>query len=84
MDKLIMMTTKKVITELNKISAKIELLEYNFFDNRNEDAALEVIVEMLDNLSRIEDIVERDDAFRKLKKKLSTRLFMYVFSCSLI
>ena len=46
----------------------MESLEYNFFDQKNEDAALEVVVAMLTNLSHLEDIVERDDAFRKLKK----------------
>jgi len=62
------MTTKKIITELNKMAGRMESLEYNFFDQKNEDAALEVVVAMLTNLSHLEDIVERDDAFRKLKK----------------
>ncbi len=68
MDELTIMTTKKIITELNKMAGRMESLEYNFFDQKNEDAALEVVVAMLTNLSHLEDIVERDDAFRKLKK----------------
>jgi hypothetical protein len=62
------MTPKQFQAKLNKMTAEIESLEYDFFDKNNEDAALEVMVLMIHGLGELQNIMERDEAFRSFKK----------------
>jgi hypothetical protein len=54
--------------ELDRIAGAMESLEYEFYDSKNEDAALEMVVLALDCLTELGSIVERDDAFKRFKK----------------
>lgn len=53
---------------LDEVAATIEGLEYDFYDPKNEEAALNVIVIMMTCLDELEGVVERDDAYKKLRK----------------
>ncbi len=62
------MTVKQVKNNLNKIGGILESIEYDFHDPKNEDAALEVMVLTITCLNEIENIIERDDAYKQYKK----------------
>ena len=61
-------TVEQFKNKLDKLAAGMESLEYDFYDTKNEEAALNAIVIMIHCLNELEGVVERDDAYKQLKK----------------
>ena len=62
------MTLKNFKNKIDKIGGIIETLEFDFYDPKNEEAALEVLLLTVHCLAELEKITERDDAFGRFKK----------------
>tara|TARA_B100000959_G_scaffold264454_1_gene304980 strand:+ start:4259 stop:4453 length:195 start_codon:yes stop_codon:yes gene_type:complete len=62
------MTLKKFKNRIDQTSGLIETLEYDFFDPQNEEAATEISMLIMHCLTELENIAERDEAFRRFKK----------------
>ena len=62
------MNLKNFKNKINEAGGVIETFEYDFYDPKNEEAAMEVLVLTVHCLAELENIAERDDAFRRFEK----------------
>ena len=60
------MNPKQLDKKIDRIAGLIETLNYDFFSDENEDAALRCQTQTIIFLEEFQSIVERDDAIKQL------------------
>jgi|APGre2960657505_1045072.scaffolds.fasta_scaffold108473_1 hypothetical protein len=63
------MKKSEVFLKIQEIIKDIDDLNYKFFDDENSEDFLSEIESAVCALDELEDIIERDEAYRKLKEE---------------